>query len=106
MLAMILSGPWIEDDVGDDHDCGDDDHDCGGTQPEAPWVNILKMMMMLNVVTQREATQAKRQATPLVEERNKESLAFQAFATADWKYFHFFILYIIFQLYTAYTAGI
>ena len=103
---MILSGPWIEDDVGDDHDCGDDDDDDGGTQPEAPCVNILKMMMMLNVVTQPEATQAKRQATPLVEERNKESRAFQAFATADWKYFHFFILYIIFQLYTAYTAGI
>ena len=57
MLAMILSGPWIEDDVGDDHDCGDDDHDCGGTQPEAPWVNILKMMMMLNIVTQPEAIQ-------------------------------------------------
>ena len=25
MLVMILSGPWIEDDVGDIHDCEEDD---------------------------------------------------------------------------------
>ena len=31
MLVMILSGPWIEDEAGDDHNCGDDDHDDGGT---------------------------------------------------------------------------
>ena len=31
ILVMISSGPWIEGDVGDDHDCGDDDHDDGGT---------------------------------------------------------------------------
>ena len=31
MLVMILSGPWFEDDVGNDHDCGDDGYDDGGT---------------------------------------------------------------------------
>ena len=43
----------------------------------------------------------KQQESPLVEERNKRSLAFQAFATGDWKYFHFFSSYILFSLFSS-----
>ena len=43
----------------------------------------------------------KQQESPLVEERNKRSLASQAFATGDWKYFHFFSSYILFSLFSS-----
>ena len=41
----------------------------------------------------------KQQETRLVEERNKKSLAFQAFATGDWKHFHIYSHYTIFFIY-------
>ena len=56
-------------------------------------------MIMVTIVTQPEATQAKQQETQLVEERNKKSLAFQAFATGDWKHFHFYSSNILFSIY-------
>ena len=43
----------------------------------------------------------KQQESPQVEERNKRSLAFQVFATGDWKYFSFFSSYILFSLFSS-----
>ena len=46
MLMMISSGPCIEDDVGDDHNCGDNVHDCGGTWPDEMEMMMMMIMMM------------------------------------------------------------